>query len=91
MLSSLRVRNFRCILNLQMQFTYDLKQAPRGWKELDKLPFIEDGGGRLMPCMALYGPNASGKSTIILAIATLADFARGRVSLQSFYRPYCFN
>ena len=88
MLSSLRVRNFKCIADLSIQFTYDQKKAPNGYADMPKYPFIDEGGQRLVPCMAFYGANASGKTTILQAISALTNFVLNRIHPLSIYRPY---
>lgn len=87
MLSSIRVRNFKCIADLSLQFTYDQKKAPNGYAHMPKYPFIDEGGQRLVPCMAFYGANASGKSAILQAISALVNFALNRIHPFSLYQP----
>lgn len=68
MLSKLRIVNFRSIVDLTIDFSYAEGKAPNGYKDLDTLPFLTaPNGERLVPCMAFFGANASGKSTIIEA------------------------
>lgn len=88
MISSLHIRNFRCIADLELGFKYDQKKAPNGYALMPRYPFIDDAGERLVPCMALYGANASGKSTVLRAVATLLRFATNRIHPLSVYQPY---
>ena len=90
MLSAVHVRNFKCIRNLDLEFTYDLRKAPKGYRQMQVLPFVEKIGRRFVPCMALYGANASGKSTVLEAIAAIANIALERIHPLRVYKPYMF-
>ena len=73
MIKSFTIQNFKSILDLTIDFTYNEGQAPNGYKEMETLPFLELGKVknkyiRMVPCMALYGANAAGKSNIIKAL-----------------------
>lgn len=68
MLSSFFIQNFRSILELKLDFSYGEAKAPNGYKKQEILPFIDAGEGhRLVPCMAFFGANASGKTNILKA------------------------
>ncbi len=73
MIKSFTIQNFKSILDLTIDFTYNEGKAPNGYKEMETLPFLELGKVknkyiRMVPCMALYGANAAGKSNIIKAL-----------------------
>lgn len=73
MIKSFTIQNFKSILDLTIDFTYNEGKAPNGYKEMETLPFLELGKVknkyiRMVPCMALYGANATGKSNIIKAL-----------------------
>ena len=91
MLSRIRIQNYKSIKDLTLHFNYAQKKAPNGFAELPAHPFIESAGMRLVPCMALYGPNASGKTSIIQAILLIVLFAQnnhpGFIPL-SLFQPY---
>lgn len=73
---------------MTLDLQYDHKKAPNGWIHSDRYPFIESAGIRLMPVMAFYGPNTSGKTSILEAVHALALLAKGRSNSRSnFYRP----
>ncbi|NLZ77494.1 MAG: ATP-binding protein, partial [Spirochaetales bacterium] len=57
---------------------YAEKKAPNGYKEMELFPFLEEGGVRTVPCLAIYGANASGKSTMILAFESFVEIIRDR-------------
>ncbi len=76
MIKSFTIQNFKSILDLTIDFTYNEGKAPNGYKEMETLPFLELGKVknkyiRMVPCMALYGANASGKSNIIDALSVI--------------------
>lgn len=83
MISRFHVKNFRSIVDLNVSFLYDELKAPNGYKEWDSWPFLTDEkekvprgrvGTRFVPCMAIYGANASGKSNVIRALGCLDRF-----------------
>lgn len=84
MLSRVRIQNYKCIKDLTLRFDYAQKKAPNGHADWPIYPFIESAGMRLVPCMALYGPNASGKTSVIQAIARLVLFAQNN---HPFFQP----
>ncbi len=76
MLSSLSIRNFRSILDMTVNFTFAEKRAPAGFRDSDSVVFIEPKKRmRLVPTLALYGPNASGKSSVLMALNAFRDCA----------------
>ena len=71
MFISLRIKNFRSILDTTISSTYEEGKAPNNYKEFPRLPFLEDSKHRLVPCLAIYGANAGGKSNVIKAFFAL--------------------
>lgn len=67
------VKNFRSIADIDLDFSYGEKRAPNRYQDMVRQPFLEDKDGktRVVPCMALFGANAAGKSNIIKAFQTL--------------------
>lgn len=78
MLLSLKVKNYRSILDLTIPMTYAEKKAPNGHRQMELLPFMEEGDARTIPCLAIYGANASGKSNIVKAFGSLVRIIRDR-------------
>lgn len=79
MLESIEIKNFSCIKHLHLQLNFAEGKAPNGYKESPLWPFIEAGKStksRLCPVLALYGPNASGKTTVLLAMRLLQQIVR---------------
>lgn len=91
MISTFKIRNFRSILDMTVDFRFAEGKAPNGYKNWDTLPFLEaDNGTRLVPCMALFGANASGKTNVFRA---MDNFRRAVLSKEAveFYQPNKLN
>lgn len=71
MLEYFKSSNFRSIVDATIDLRYAERRAPSGYKDQDRMPFISEGHGRAVPILALFGPNAAGKSNIIRALAAL--------------------
>ena len=67
MFISMKIKNFRSIIETTVSVTYEEGKAPNGYKEMQRWAFLEDKAERLVPCLAIYGANAGGKSNIIKA------------------------
>jgi AAA15 family ATPase/GTPase len=78
MLLSFRIKNYRSIHDLTLPMTYAEKKAPNGYRQMELLPFLEKKEVRTIPCLAIYGANASGKSTIIKAFASLVGIIKNK-------------
>lgn len=78
MLLSFHIKNYRSILDAILPMRYAEKKAPNGYREMELFPFLEVNGVRTVPCLAIYGANASGKSTIILAFESFVEIIRNR-------------
>ncbi len=76
MLLSVTIKNYKSIHSLTLSLRYAEGKAPNGYKEMEQLPFLEEGSIRGVPCLAMYGSNASGKSNIIQAIQSLIEVVR---------------
>ena len=75
MLSLFKIHNFKSILDLTLDFSYNEDKVPDNWESMEKFPFLyldkNDTKNRFIPTLALFGANASGKSNIIEAMRTL--------------------
>lgn len=92
MLSSFLIRNFRSILELRLDFTFGEGKAPNRYKEQEVMPFLDGPGKqRLVPCMAFFGANASGKTNILKAFHTLGALVRGEANLLEHFDPNMLN
>ena len=63
----MKIKNFRSITETTVSMTYEEGKAPNGYKKMQRWAFLEDKEERLVPCLAIYGANAGGKSNIIKA------------------------
>lgn len=79
MIAQFKIRNFRSILEMTLDFRFTEGKAPNGYKNWNTLPFLDDAAGhRLVPCLAIFGANASGKTNIIKAMHTLRRAVTGK-------------
>ena len=76
MLNRFRIKNFRSIVDLTLDFSFGEKRAPNGYQNKDRMPFMEDGAVRAVPCLALFGANAAGKSNAIRAMRVLVELVQ---------------
>ncbi len=92
MLSSFSIQNFRSILELRLDFAYGEGKAPNGYQGQEVMPFIEAANkARLVPCMAFFGANASGKTNLLKAFGVLQWLIRKGGSLAKSYEPNVLN
>lgn len=71
MLSYFKIHNYKSILDLTVELAYSEGKAPNNWATSDKIAFVGDENTRrLVPCLAIFGPNASGKTNIFKALET---------------------
>jgi AAA15 family ATPase/GTPase len=90
MLSSFFIQNFRSILELKLDFAYGEGKAPNGYQGQEVMPFLEaDDKLRLVPCMAFFGANASGKTNLLKAVGTIKLLLSG--ALAQCYDPNLLN
>lgn len=82
------VRNFRSIVELRLDLAYGEGKAPNGYRSEEVIPFVDGGRGeRLVPCLALFGANASGKTNILKALLALKRLVTDGVALSETYEP----
>lgn len=85
MLSRFRIRNYRSIRELTVDFSYGEGKAPNGHKQSETLFFIEKTvKERFVPCLAFYGANASGKTNILRAMDVFCKLIKNGVSNSRF-------
>ncbi len=92
MLKSFFVRNFRSLLDLRLDFSYGEGKAPNRHQTNDVLPFIEaPNKQRVVPCMAFFGANASGKTNLLKAFGALKHLIRDGGNLADLFEPNLLN
>ena len=90
MLSAFKIKNFKSILDLDLDFKFDEGKAPNGYKELDTVLFLEPKrNNRYIPCLSIYGANASGKTNIIKALDVFKTIIMSRI--DNLYIPNKIN
>lgn len=89
MIAQLTIKNFRSILDMTLDFRFTEGKAPNGYKNLSTLPFLEDTAqNRIVPCLAIFGANASGKSNIIKAMSTFHTIVTNKdAALSDYFEP----
>ena len=72
MLSYFTVQNFRSILDFTLNLRFAEGKLPNGYKDSEYLFFVGQNKKdmKVVPTLALYGANASGKTNVILALVT---------------------
>lgn len=70
MLRFFRAKNYRSIVDATLDLCYGEGKAPNGYREMESIPFFEDANlkMRVVPALALYGANASGKTNFVRAL-----------------------
>lgn len=77
MLSCFKIKNFRSILDLKVDLSYGEGKAPNNYREWTVFPFLETPNKKkFVPCLSLYGANASGKTNVIKALLTFRQIVR---------------
>lgn len=80
MLTSFTIKNFMSILDATLHFSFAEGKAPNGYKKSVELIFCEPTKKqRIVPVMAIYGANASGKTNIIKAMHAFKQIALGNI------------
>ena len=88
MLTKFRIKNYRSIVDLTLDFSFGEKRAPNGYQNWDRMPFMEDGSVRAVPCLALFGANAAGKSNAIRAMRVMVQFVqKKKVDVRRMFDP----
>ena len=90
MIKTIRIQNFRSIRDTTIDLSYAEGKAPNGFREMERLPFLEEpnGGFRGVPVLALYGANAAGKTNLLMAVNALRRAAIGLVpGRYPFFQP----
>jgi|LakMenEpi03Aug12_release.lakeMendotaPanAssembly.Ray.scaffolds.fasta_scaffold59733_2 energy-coupling factor transporter ATP-binding protein EcfA2 len=89
MIAQFKIKNFRSILDMTLDFRFTEGKAPNGYKKWGTLPFLEDAADhRLVPCLAIFGANASGKTNIVKAMHTLRSAVTGKdAPATAFFEP----
>lgn len=92
MIRSFSVRNFKSILDLKFDFTYNEGKAPPRDSMSETFAFLQTGANKLdryVPILAIYGANASGKTNLIDAFQCFCAILTHGIS--GFYLPNKLN
>jgi AAA15 family ATPase/GTPase len=80
-----KINNFRSIVNTTVDLNYGEGKAPNRYKEAPSIAFLEEGKHRLVPCLALYGANAGGKTNVIRAFFVFLNLIKH--GIEAGYDP----
>ena len=92
MIRSFSIRNFKSILDLKINFTYNEGKAPPRDSMSETFAFLQSGVHKLdryVPVLAIYGANASGKTNLIDAFQCFRAILTHGIS--GFYVPNKLN
>ena len=84
MFTKFQVSNFRSIQEMVVDLSFGEGKAPNGYKNSEIIYFHEVKKQRLVPCLALYGANASGKTNILKAFSVMRKVIMKGVSDDVF-------
>lgn len=90
MISYFRAKNYRSIVDATLDLRYGEGKAPNGYLESERLPFLKENGckERLVPCLALFGSNANGKTNLLRALSTMQTaVSSSRIDIRQIYDP----
>jgi len=79
MFSKIRIKNFKSIEDLLVDFSYAEGKAPNNYKDSNIISFLEPNSkadNRVVSVMNMYGANASGKSNIIEVLSHITNIIR---------------
>ncbi len=90
MISDIQIKNFRSVVEATIDLRYGEDKAPKGHKDSPRLAFLTEKGcaERFVPCLALFGSNANGKTNLLQAVAVLQQvLARSQIDVRRVYDP----
>jgi AAA15 family ATPase/GTPase len=88
MLIDFSVKNYKSIKDtLYVDMNYS-QRAPKGYLDQDTLYFTDVKKNRIIPLLAIYGANASGKTNIINSMASLKAFVVNDCNAREMPFPY---
>lgn len=85
MLVSFSVENFRSILSLNMDLAYAEGKAPNSYRLSPVHVFFEKNKMRVVPCLAIFGANASGKTNFVKSLTNLQILLKKNI--EDVYHP----
>lgn len=98
MLASFSVKNFRSIVDLTMDLTYAEGKAPNSYRSSPTHIFFQKKKIRIVPCLAVLGANASGKTNFIKALYNLQRLLKKNIKnaydpnlIHNFSLPISYN
>ncbi len=90
MITLFHVQNYKSIVDATLDLRYAEGKAPPKWQTSSRLPFWQDSATneRIVPCLAVYGPNAAGKTNLFAALETLKQSViLPKIDIRELFRP----
>lgn len=85
MLASFSVKNYRSIIDLKADLSYAEGKAPNSYHASPNHIFFQKKTCRIIPCLAILGANASGKTNFVKALHNLQQLLKKNI--ESSYDP----
>lgn len=79
------VRNYKSIVEEEIDFNFAEGKAPNGYQESDYFTFLSSRKGRCIPVLAIFGANGSGKSNILESINQLISILQDGYVFGRYY------
>ena len=91
MIQQIRIFNYLCICDMTIDLSCSGMKAPPHYEDYEKLLFVQQGKGkyrtrnnRIVPVLALYGANASGKTAVLKAVNELISIVDKGLDYENF-------
>lgn len=91
MIFNFKIKNFKSIVDLNIDFSYGEGKAPNNYKDFPYHVFFNVKNERVVPITAIYGANASGKSNVLKAISKFISVVKLGFNNNLFGEIYCPN
>ena len=91
MIFNFKIKNFKSIVDLDINFLYCEGKAPNNYKDFPYHVFFNVKNERVVPITAIYGANASGKSNVLKAILKFISVVKSGFNNNFFGEIYCPN
>ncbi len=91
MIQQIRIFNYLCICDMTIDLSCSGMKAPPHYEDYEKLLFVQQGKGkyrtrnnRIVPILALYGANSSGKTAVLKAVNELISIVDKGFNYENF-------
>ena len=91
MIQQIRIFNYLCICDMTIDLSCPGMKAPPHYEDYEQLLFVQEGKGkhrtrnnRIVPVLALYGANSSGKTAVLKAVNELISIVDKGLVYENF-------